>query len=94
MKIKPLFDNIVVKEIKEEQKTESGLFLPSSSSEKPSIAEVIEVGEGGKVDGNEIEIKVKKGDKVLFSKYAGSEYKIENETYIVIKQSDILAIIE
>lgn len=95
MNIKPLLDKVVVKEIKEkERETSCGILLPSSAQEKPCYAEVVAVGSGGIVDGNKIEMLVKKGDKVLFSKFAGSEFKLENETYIILKQDDILAIVE
>ncbi|HAJ77901.1 MAG TPA: co-chaperone GroES [Clostridiales bacterium] len=94
MKIKPLLDKVVLEQIEPEEKTESGILLPSSSKEKPAIAKVVAVGEGGFVDGYEVKMLVKVGDKVLYSKYAGSDVKIENKDYIVIKQADILAVIE
>ena len=94
MKIKPLLDKVVLEQLEPEQKTESGIFLPVSSKEKPAIARVIAVGNGGFVDGYEVKMLVKVGDTVLYSKYAGSDVKIENRDYIVIKQADILAIIE
>ena len=93
MKIKPLMDKVVL-ELEAEEKTESGILLPSSAQEKPMIATVVAVGEGGFVDGNEVKMLVKVGDKVLFSKYAGSEVKLENKKYVVVKQADILAILE
>lgn len=93
MKIMPLLDKVVVKEIKQEE-TKSGIIIPSLSQERPGLAEVIAVGEGGMVDGNEVKMLVKVGDKVLFSKYAGSEFKLENETVIILKQADILAKVE
>ena len=95
MNIKPLLDKVVVKEIKEKEKeTACGILLPSSAQEKPCYAEVVAVGNGGIVDGNKVEMLVKKGDKVLFSKFAGNDFKLENETYIILKQDDILAIVE
>ncbi len=94
MKIKPLFDKVVVKALESKEKTASGIVLPQAAQEKPQLAEVIAVGPGGIVDGKEIEMKVKVGDKVLYSKYSGSEFKIENQTVTIFRQSDILAIVE
>jgi chaperonin GroES len=94
MKIKPLLDKVVLEQIETEKKTESGILLPNSSQEKPELAKVVAVGEGGFVDGSEVKMLVKQGDKVLYSKYAGTEYKIDGKKYIIIKQADILAIIE
>ena len=94
MQIKPLFDKVVLKEEKVEETSKSGIFLPVSDKEKPQIATVISVGDGGIVDGKEVKMVVKKGDKVVFSKYAGSNVKIDNEEYIIIRQADILAILE
>lgn len=92
--IKPLADRILIKMIESEETTKSGIILSSGSKEKPQIAEVLEVGPGGIVDGKEVKIEVKKGDKVIVSKYAGTEVKYEGEEYIIVKQSDILAIVE
>ena len=92
MKIKPLFDKILLKET--EVKQETGIVLPDIAKDKPNIAEVVALGSGGKIDGEETEIIVKVGNKVLFNKYATSEFKIENETFLLIKQADILAILE
>lgn len=92
MKIKPLFDKILL--IESEEKKETGIVLPDIAKDKPNIATVAEVGCGGKIDGDEIEIKVKKGDNVLFNKYATNEFKIDKQTYLLIKQADILAILE
>ncbi len=92
MKIKPLFDKILLKET--EAKQETGIVLPDIAKDKPNIAEVICVGSGGKIDGEETEIVVKVGNKVLFNKYATTEFKIKNETFLLIKQADILAILE
>ena len=92
MKIKPLFDKILL--LEEEQKQESGIVLPDIAKDKPNIATVVEVGTGGEIDGSKINIIVKKNDRVLFNKYATNEFKIENKTYLLIKQADILAILE
>jgi chaperonin GroES len=92
--IKPLLDRVVIKMIESEETTKSGIILSASAKEKPQIAEVIEVGPGGKVDGKEIEMYLKKGDKVIVSKYAGTEVKYEGEDLIIVKQEDVLAIVE
>lgn len=92
MKIKPLFDKILL--VETEVKSETGIVLPNIAKDKPNMATVVEVGAGGIIDGEETEIVVKKGDKVLFNKYATSEFKIENTTYLLIKQADILAVLE
>ena len=94
MKIKPLFDKIVVKALESKEKTASGIVLPQAAQEKPQLAEVIAVGPGGMLDGKQIEMKVKVGDKVLYSKYSGSEFKVDGETVTIFRQSDILAIVE
>ncbi len=95
MKITPLQDRVVVKEIEEKQTaTAGGILLPSSSQEKPSLAEVIAVGKGGIVDGNKVEMLLKVGDKVLYNKFAGNEFKLDGETVYILKQDDILAIVE
>ena len=94
MQLKPLFDKVVLKEEQPQETSKGGIFLPVSDKEKPQIATVVSVGEGGIVDGKEIKMVVKKGDKVVFSKYAGSNIKLEDEEYIVVRQADILAIIE
>lgn len=94
MKIKPLFDKIVVKALESKEKTASGIVLPQAAQEKPQLAEVVAVGPGGMVDGKQIEMKVKVGDKVLYSKYSGSEFKVDGETVTIFRQSDILAIVE
>ncbi len=93
MKIKPLFDKIVLKPDKEEKK-ESAIIIPDNQTEKPIISTVIAVGSGGKLDGNEIEIVVKEGDKVLCAKYVAHEFKLKDEEFLIISQQDILAIIE
>lgn len=92
--LRPLLDRVVVKMIEAEETTKSGIILTASSKEKPQIAEVIEVGPGGQVDGNEIKMYVKKGDKVVLNKYAGTEIKYEGQELIIVKQNDILAIVE
>ena len=92
--LKPLNDKVVLKMLEAEEKTQSGIILSSGSQEKPQIAEVIAVGPGGMVDGNEVKMTVKKGDKVVTNKYSGTEIKFEGEDYIIVKQSDILAIVE
>ena len=91
MKLLPLFDKIVVQPIESEETTASGLYLPTSAQEKPQTAKVVAVGEGGIVDGKEIKMVVSVGDVVLYSKYAGNEYKIDGQTYVIIRQSDVLA---
>ena len=92
--IKPLQDRVLIKMTEGEETTKSGIILSSGAKEKPQIAEVIAVGPGGNVEGNNIEMNVKAGDKVIVSKYAGTEVKYEGEEYLIVKQSDILAIIE
>ena len=92
--IKPLQDRVVIKMIENEETTKSGILLSSGAKEKPQIAEVIEVGPGGEGEGKAIKMYVKKGDRVIVSKYAGTEVKYEGEDYIIVKQDDILAIVE
>ena len=94
MKIKPMFDRIVVQSVGNEEKTKSGIVLPSSAQEKPQMATVIAVGPGGMVEGNEVKMQVKVGDKIIYSKYAGSDFKIDGKDVTIMRQSDILAIIE
>ena len=94
MKLKPLADRVVIKAVEVEKVTKSGLVLTSSAQEKPQMAEDVAVGPGGIVDGKEVTMHVKAGDKVIYSKYAGTEVKLDGEEYIVVKQSDILAIVE
>ena len=94
MTIKPLADRVVIKMTEAEETTKSGLFLAGNAKEKPQVAEVVAVGPGGIVDGKEIKMEVKVGDKVLTSKYSGTEVKCDGEEYIIVKQSDILAIVE
>ena len=94
MKLNPLADRVVVKMTEAEETTKSGIILAGSAKEKPQVAEVIAVGPGGNVDGKEIQMYVKVGDKVITSKYSGTEVKIDGEEYTIVRQSDILAIVE
>ena len=94
MKLVPLGDKIVLKQLEAEETTKSGIVLPGQAKEKPQEAEVIAVGPGGMVDGKEVTMQVKPGDKVIYSKYAGNEVKLEGEEYIVVRQNDILAVVE
>ena len=93
MKLKPLADRVVLVQSKAEEKTQSGIFLAASAQEKPEIYEVVEVGPGGIVDGNEVKMEVKVGDQVLYGKYAGQEIQVDGVDYLIMKQNDILAII-
>lgn len=94
MSLKPLGDRVVIKQLEAQEITKSGIVLPGQAKEKPQEAEVIAVGPGGMVDGKEITMHVKPGDKIIYSKYAGTEIKIDDEELIIVKQSDILAIVE
>ena len=94
MKLVPLGDKVVLKQLVAEETTKSGIVLPGQAKEKPQQAQVIAVGPGGVVDGKEVVMQVKVGDKVIYSKYAGTEVKLEDEEYIVVKQNDIVAIVE
>ena len=94
MKIRPLADRVVIKKLEAEEKTASGIVLPGTAKEQPQMAEVIEVGPGGIVDGKEITMELKVGDKGIFQKYAGTEVKIEGNEYTILRQSDILAVVE
>ena len=94
MKLKPLADRVVLKQRAAEERTASGLFLASSAQEKPEIYDVIEVGPGGLVDGNQVEMIVEAGQQVLVGKYSGSKVKLEDVEYTIVRQSDILAVIE
>ena len=94
MKLKPLADRVVLKMVKTEETTKSGIILTSAAKEKPSIAEGVEVGPGGMVDGNEVKMTVKVGDKVITSKYSGTEIKLDGAEYIIVRQGDILAVVE
>lgn len=94
MKIRPLADRVVIKKIEAEERTASGIVLPGAAKEQPQIAEVVEVGPGGIVDGKEIKMELKVGDKVIFQKYSGTEVKLEGQEYTILRQSDVLAIVE
>lgn len=94
MKLVPLGDRVVIKQLQAEETTKSGIVLPNQAQEKPQQAEVVSVGPGGLVDGKEVQMQVKVGDKVIYSKYAGTEVKLDGEEYIIVKQNDILAIVE
>lgn len=94
MKVKPLADRVVIKLVEAEETTKSGIILTGNAKEKPVVAEVLAVGPGGLVDGKEVKMQVKTGDKILYSKYAGTEVKIDGEELIIVRQSDILAIVE
>ena len=94
MKLKPLADRVVLKQNAAEERTSSGIFLTASAQEKPEVYEVVEFGPGGLVDGNEVKMIVKAGEKVLVGKYSGSKVKLDEQEYTIVRQSDILAVIE
>ncbi len=94
MEIKPLSDRVVIKKLEAEEKTKSGIVLPGSAKEQPQMAEVIAVGPGGMVDGKEVKMELKRGDKVIFSKYSGTEVKLDEEELTILRQSEVLAIVE
>ena len=94
MTLKPLGDRVVVKQLEAEETTKSGIILTGTAKEKPQEAEVVAVGPGGIVEGKEVKMEVKVGDKVIYSKYAGTDVKLNNDEFIIVKQSDILAIVE
>ncbi len=94
MSIKPLGDRVVLKNVEAEETTKSGIVLPGTAKEKPQMAEVVAVGPGGMVDGKEVKMEVTLGQKVIYSKYAGTDVKLDKEEYIIVRQSDILAVIE
>ncbi len=94
MKLVPLGDRVVLKQLEAEEKTKSGIVLPGQAQEKPQQAEVVAVGPGGVVDGKEVKMEVKVGDQVIYSKYAGTEVKLDDEEFIIVKQNDILAVVE
>ena len=94
MKLVPLGDRVVLKQLEVEETTKSGIVLPGQAQEKPQQAEVIAVGPGGVVEGKEVKMEVEVGNKVIYSKYAGTEVKLDGEEYIIVKQNDILAIVE
>lgn len=93
MNIKPLGDRVVIKKVEAIEKTKSGIVLPGQAKEQPQMAEVVAVGPGGMVDGKEIEMQVVVGDTVIYSKYAGTEVKVDGEEYTIVRQSDILAVV-
>lgn len=94
MTIRPLADRVVIKMVEAEETTKSGIVLAGSAKEKPQVAEVIAVGPGGNVEGKEIVMNVKVGDKIIASKYAGTEVKVDGAEYTIVRQSDILAVVE
>ena len=94
MKLKPLADRVVIKSIEAVETTKSGIVLPGSAKEKPQVAEVVAVGPGGMVDGKEVNMLIKEGDKVIYSEYAGTKVKMDGEEVIIVRQADILAIVE
>ena len=94
MKLVPLGDRVVLKQLVAEETTKSGIVLPGQNKEKPQQAEVVAVGPGGVIEGKEVKMEVKEGDQVIYSKYEGTDVKIEEEEYIIVKQSDILAILQ
>jgi chaperonin GroES len=94
MNIRPLGDRVVIKKLEAEETTKSGIVLPGTAKEKPQEAEVVAIGPGGIVDGKEVKMEVKVGDKVIISKYSGTEVKLDGEEYTIVKQDDILAVIE
>lgn len=94
MKLKPFADRVVIKMVETEETTKSGIVLPGNAKEKPQMAEVVAVGPGGIVDGNEVKMFVEVGDKVIINKYAGTEVKLDNDEYTIVKQSDVLAKVE
>ena len=94
MKLKPLADRVIIKMVEAEETTKSGIILTDAAKEKPEVAEVVAVGPGGMVDGKEIVMTVKAGDKVITSKYSGTQVKVDGEEYTIVKQGDILAVVE
>ena len=94
MNIKPLFDRVVIKMVEAEETPKSGIILAGNAKEKPQVAEIVAVGPGGVVEGKEITMQVKVGDRVLISKYAGTEVKLDGQEYTILRQNDILAIVE
>ena len=94
MKLKPLADRVIIKMVEAEETTKGGIILTGTAKEKPEVAEVLAVGPGGMVDGKEVAMQVKPGDRVVYSKYAGTEVKLDNEEFVILKQNDILAIVK
>ena len=94
MKLRPLLDKVVLKKVEAVETTKAGIILPDSAKEKPEVSVIVAVGPGGMVDGKEVKMEVKVGDKVIYSKYSGTDVKLDDVEYIVVKQSDIVAVIE
>ena len=94
MKLRPLGDKVVLKQLEAEETTKSGIILSAKAQEKPQQAEVVAVGPGGVIDGKEVKMQVKVGEKVIYQKYAGTEVKLDDQEYIIVKQSDIVAVVE
>ena len=94
MTLKPLADRVIIKQIEAEEKTKAGIILTSAAQEKPQVYEVVEVGPGGLIDGNEVKMVVAKGDRVITGKYSGTEVKVDGEEYTIVRQNDILAIVK
>ena len=94
MKLRPLFDKVVLKQVEAIETTKAGIILPGSAQEKPQVSEIVAVGPGGIVDGKEVVMTVKVGDKVIVGKYSGTEVKLDGEEYSIVSQSDILAVVE
>ena len=94
MTLKPLADRVIIKQVEAEETTKAGIILTSAAQEKPQVYEVVEVGPGGVIDGNEVTMVVKKGDRVITGKYSGTEVKIEGDEFTIVRQNDILAIVE
>ena len=94
MKLVPLADRVVLKQLDAEETTKSGIVLPGTAQEKPQQAEVVAVGPGGMVDGKEVAMTVKKGDQVIYSRYAGTDVKLDGEEYVIVRQNDILAVVK
>ena len=94
MKLRPLFDKVVLKKVEAEETTKTGIILPGSAQEKPQMSEVVAVGPGGMVDGKEVVVTLKVGDKVIVGKYSGTEVKLDGVEYTIVSQSDVLAVVE
>ncbi len=94
MKIKPLFDRVLLAPEENEKETKGGILLPTAAQEKSQIATVVAVGKGGELDGKKIEIQIEKGDRVLYSKYAGTEVTLDDKKYVIVRQADILAVLD
>ncbi len=94
MKIKPLFDRVLLEIEESEKETKGGILLPTAAQEKSQVAKVVAVGKGGELDGKKIEMQVEKGDRVLYSKYSGTEVTVEDKKYVIVRQADILAVLD